>query len=75
MDSDVTVREIDETIAKVVGLEGETIGDTSKPDWTPQRLLDVLKLIAGGWTAQIGLEDGLRSMIECYREHVDSIRQ
>ncbi|WP_182046050.1 GDP-L-fucose synthase family protein [Curtobacterium sp. ME26] len=73
--SDVTIREIAETIAKVVGFEGETIWDTSKPDGTPQKLLDVSKLADAGWTAQIGLEDGLRSTIEWYREHVDSIRQ
>ncbi len=63
--SDVTIREIAETIAKVVGFEGETVWDTSKPDGTPQKLLDVSKLADAGWTAQIGLEDGLRSTIEC----------
>lgn len=73
--SDVTIREIAETIAKVVGFEGETVWDTSKPDGTPQKLLDVSKLAEAGWTAQIGLEDGLRSTIDWFHEHVDSIRQ
>lgn len=73
--SDVTIREIAETIAKVVGFEGETVWDTSKPDGTPQKLLDVSKLAAAGWSAQIGLEDGLRSTIDWFHEHSDSIRQ
>lgn len=73
--SDVTIKEIAETIASIVGFEGETIWDTSKPDGTPQKLLDVSKLAGAGWTAGIGLEDGLRSTIDWYREHVDTIRQ
>ncbi|MCM3505963.1 GDP-L-fucose synthase [Curtobacterium sp. ODYSSEY 48 V2] len=73
--SDVTIREIAETIARVVGFEGETVWDTSKPDGTPQKLLDVSKLAEAGWTAQIGLEEGLRSTIDWYREHADSVRQ
>lgn len=73
--TDVTIREIAETIARVVGFEGETVWDTSKPDGTPQKLLDVSKLAEAGWTAQISLEDGLRSTIDWFHEHVDSIRQ
>ena len=72
---DATIREIAKTIARVVGYQGETEWDTSKPDGTPQKLLDVSKLAGAGWTAQIGLEDGLRSTVEWYREHVNSIRQ
>ncbi|RNL58773.1 GDP-fucose synthetase, partial [Xanthomonas vasicola pv. vasculorum] len=53
----------------------ETVWDTTKPDGTPQKLLDVSKLADAGWTAQIGLEDGLRSTIDWYREHADSVRQ
>jgi len=73
--SDVTIKEIAETIASIVEFEGETVWDTSKPDGTPQKLLDVSKLADAGWTAGIGLEDGLRSTIDWYRTHVDSIRR
>ncbi|RPE85245.1 GDP-L-fucose synthase [Curtobacterium sp. PhB137] len=73
--SDVTIKEIAETIAKVVGFNGETVWDTSKPDGTPQKLLDVSKLGDAGWRAGIGLEDGLRSTIDWYRENVDHIRE
>ncbi len=73
--TDVTIREIAETIAGVVGFAGETLWDTSKPDGTPQKLLDVSKLTAAGWTARIGLEEGLRSTVDWYRAHVDDVRQ
>ena len=73
--SDVTIREIAETVARVVGFTGETEWDTTKPDGTPQKLLDVSKLAQAGWTAQIGLEDGLRSTVGWYHDHADSIRK
>jgi GDP-L-fucose synthase len=73
--SDVTIREIADTIAKVVGFEGRTEWDTSKPDGTPQKLLDVSKLAAAGWTYRIPLEEGLRSTVAWYREHAAEVRQ
>jgi len=72
---DVTIREIAETIAHVVGFTGETEWDTSKPDGTPQKLLDVSKLAGSGWTSRIDLADGLRSTVEWYREHITTIRE
>ena len=73
--SDVTIRAIAETVARVVGFAGETQWDTTKPDGTPQKLLNVSKLAQAGWTAQIGLEDGLRQTVEWYHEHAGLIRQ
>ncbi|SKA82289.1 GDP-L-fucose synthase [Agreia bicolorata] len=73
--SDVTIREIAETIAEVVGFTGRTEWDTSKPDGTPQKLLDVSKLANAGWTSQVDLSDGLRSTVEWYREHITTIRE
>ncbi|WP_281281142.1 GDP-L-fucose synthase family protein [Aeromicrobium piscarium] len=73
--SDVTIREIAETIGHVVGFEGATEWDTSKPDGTPQKLLDVSYLAEQGWTAQISLEEGLRRTVEWYREHRDELRE
>jgi GDP-L-fucose synthase len=72
---DVTIREIAETIAKVVGFEGATEWDTSKPDGTPQKLLDVSKLAEAGWTARIGLEEGLRSTVEWFRAQQGAVRE
>lgn len=59
----------------MVGYEGETEWDTTKPDRTPQKLLDVSKLAEAGWTARISLEDGIRSTVAWYREHVGALRE
>lgn len=72
--SDVTIREIAATIAGVVGFDGETEWDTTKPDGTPQKLLDVSKLVEAGWTAKISLHEGLERTVEWYREHVGTLR-
>lgn len=73
--SDVTIREIAETIARVTGYRGETEWDTSKPDGTPQKLLDVSKLAEAGWTAKISLDEGMERTVAWYRDHVDTIRE
>ena len=73
--TDVTIREIAETVARVVGYTGETEWDATKPNGTPQKLLNVSKLADAGWTAGIALEDGVRSTIEWYHKHTDAIRQ
>ena len=72
--SDVTIREIAETVADVVGFSGRTEWDTTKPDGTPQKLLDVSRLAAAGWTAQIGLREGLEQTVAWYRQHVGALR-
>lgn len=73
--SDVTIREIAETIGQVVGFTGETEWDTTKPDGTPQKLLDVSKLAEAGWTSKISLQDGLERTVAWYRDNVDHIRE
>ncbi|MFD1720175.1 GDP-L-fucose synthase family protein [Amnibacterium endophyticum] len=72
---DVTIREIAETIAEVVGFEGATDWDTTKPDGTPQKLLAVDKLADAGWTARIGLREGLEHTVAWYREHAGALRR
>lgn len=73
--TDVSIREIAHTIADVVGYTGQTMWDTSKPDGTPQKLLDVSMLRDLGWTATISLEEGLRRTVDWYRTHAADIRQ
>lgn len=73
--SDVTIREIAETIASVVGFTGDTHWDASKPDGTPQKLLDVSKLADSGWTSRISLQDGIASTVEWYRNHAGTFRE
>ena len=66
--TDVTIRELAETIARVTGFRGERVFDPAKPDGTPRKLLDVSRLQALGWEATIGLEEGLRDAYAWYRE-------
>jgi GDP-L-fucose synthase len=67
--SDVTIRELAELIARVVGFEGTLTYDTSKPDGTPQKLLDSARIHALGWRAVTGLEDGIARTYAWYRAH------
>jgi len=62
---DLTIREIAETVMRVVGFEGRITFDTSKPDGTPRKVLDVSALHALGWKAQIPLEQGIA---DAYRD-------
>jgi GDP-L-fucose synthase len=57
---DVSIRELAELVARVVGYDGAIVNDTSKPDGTPRKLLDVSRLTAMGWSAGRALEDGVR---------------
>jgi GDP-L-fucose synthase len=72
---DATIKEIAGFVADAVGFEGETLWDTTKPDGTPQKLLDVSLLAEAGWTASIGLKDGIAATVEWYREHVGELRE
>ena len=64
--ADVTIREVAHQVARVVGYHGETEFDPTKPDGTPQKLLDVSRLAALGWRAQIDLATGLKTTYDWY---------
>ncbi len=66
---DLTINELAAVIKNVVGYTGKIEHDTSKPDGTPRKLLDISKLSALGWIAKINLEDGLRKV---YKQYVQS---
>jgi GDP-L-fucose synthase len=61
---DVTIKELAYTMAKVVGFKGEVLFDSSKPDGTPRKVLDVSKVKSLGWEPHISLEIGLRLAYE-----------
>jgi len=71
---DVTIRELAETIKDVVGFEGELVFDTTKPDGTPRKLLDVSKLRGLGWQAKISLQAGLTSTYAWFLANQNSLR-
>ncbi len=58
--TDVSIRELTELVAEVVGFAGKIVWDSTKPDGTPRKLMDVSKLSALGWTARIALRDGVQ---------------
>ena len=61
---DITIKELAETIARVIGYAGDITFDPSKPDGTPRKLMDSSRLNALGWQAQVGLEAGLEEAYE-----------
>jgi GDP-L-fucose synthase len=58
--SDVTIRELAQIISSIVGFNGKTIWDTSKPDGTPRKLMDSSRLFALGWKPQVDLVSGIK---------------
>jgi len=72
---DVTIRELAETVARIVGYDGKLEWDTTKPDGMPRKLLDVTKINNLGWKAEIGLEDGIRDTYDWYVEQETSARR
>lgn len=65
--TDVTIRQLAETVVKVVGFKGDLAFDTSKPDGTPRKLMDVSRLTDLGWRAKTSLEDGIRFAYQDYQ--------
>jgi GDP-L-fucose synthase len=63
---DLTIRELAETVKRIVGFRGEVIWDASKPDGTPRKLLDISRITALGWKAKTGLEEGIRRAYAWY---------
>jgi GDP-L-fucose synthase len=61
---DVTIRELAESVMATVGFQGRIVFDSSKPDGTPRKLLDVSRLASLGWRAKTSLQDGLRLTYE-----------
>lgn len=64
---DISIKELAEMVARIVGFEGELRFDTTKPDGTPRKLMDVSRLHALGWEAKISLEDGIASVVDDIR--------
>lgn len=71
---DLSIREVAELVAEVVGYQGKLVQDTSKPDGTPRKLLDVTHLNNLGWKAQTSLKDGLEKTYAWYLANIDSLR-
>ena len=66
---ELTIKELTELVAKVIGYEGEILWDPSKPNGTPRKLLDVSKAAKLGWTYKTELEDGIRLTYKDFLEN------
>ena len=65
---ELTIRELSELVVKAVGFEGTVEFDTSKPDGTMRKLIDVSKLHSLGWTHKVEIEDGVAKLFQWYRQ-------
>ncbi|MFQ2430510.1 GDP-L-fucose synthase family protein [Aeromonas caviae] len=72
---DCTIREMAETMAKVVGFEGDVVFDSTKPDGTPRKLMDVSRLSDLGWRYQVDLEVGLTKTYQWFLANQDNFRK
>jgi GDP-L-fucose synthase len=71
---DLTIRELAETVAAVVGFEGRLVFDTSKPDGTPRKLLDTSRLSSLGWKPKIRLRTGIEKTYTWFKDHAAEAR-
>ena len=70
---DISIKELSETIADVVGFKGEFVWNTDKPNGTPRKLLDVSKINSLGWYPTIGLREGIKQTYDWYLENEDRV--
>jgi GDP-L-fucose synthase len=73
--TDVTIKELAEMIQRTVGHNGQIIWDSSKPDGTPRKLMDVSKMTNAGWKAKIGLEEGIRATYQWFLDNLDAVKE
>ncbi len=72
---DVEIRELAAIIKEVVGYKGEIVNDTSKPDGTPRKLLDVSLLKSAGWNYSVGLKEGIEKVYSWFQNNVESSKR
>jgi GDP-L-fucose synthase len=69
--NDITIRELAETVMDVVSFTGNIIFDSSRPDGTPRKLLDVSRMTGLGWQAKTSLRKGIAETYASYRESLE----
>ena len=72
---DITIKELAETIQKKVGHTGEIVWDSSKPDGTPRKLMDITKMHDLGWKHQVELEEGIEKTYQWFLTNNDTFKQ
>jgi GDP-L-fucose synthase len=72
---DLTIKELAETIQKITGHQGEIIWDSTKPDGTPRKLMDVSKMHDLGWKHQVDLEEGIQMTYNWFLENINKFKE
>jgi len=72
---DITIKELAETIQKVIGHQGKILWDASKPDGTPRKLMDVSKMKEIGWRYSTELEEGIKKTYTWFLKNMDSLKE
>ena len=72
---DITIKELAETIQKVTGYKGEIIWDSSKPDGTPRKLMDVSKMKKLGWSYSTELEEGIEKTYQWFLKNIENFKE
>lgn len=68
---ELTIKELSQLVVDTVGFTGEVYFDTSKPDGTPRKLIDVSKLHQLGWKHHVEIEDGVRRLFDWYKQSLE----
>lgn len=72
---DITIKTLAETIQNIVGHQGKIVWDSSKPDGTPRKLMDISRLKQTGWNYKIELKDGIKQTYDWFLENVEQIKE
>ncbi len=72
---DLTIKHLAETIQKIIGHKGEIIWDSTKPDGTPRKLMDVTKMHELGWKHRVNLDEGIETTYKWFLENIDSVKK
>lgn len=72
---DITIKELAEIVQRIVGHEGTINWDSSKPDGTPRKLMDIGRLKKLGWSASVELEDGIKTTYQWFLNNIDEFKQ
>ena len=72
---DITIKNLAETIQKIIGHEGEIVWDSTKPDGTPRKLMDISKMHKLGWKHKVDLEEGIEKTYNWFKENIDQFKE
>ena len=73
--SDISIKDLAKTVQKIVLHRGEILWDSSKPDGSPRKLMDISKLSELGWKSKTSLEQGIKKTYDWFLKNIDNIKE